>query len=509
MNQILNICRKDALQLWPEILASFAILACFTVAEPGSWTSESVILFSMASAANVLAVLLCVCWGIIIIRLVQAERLVGANQFWTTRPYEWPKLMAAKALFLLLFLYAPLVLSQVFLLYRADLPIAGHMPLLFLNLILITTALVLPLTCFAAVTGSFAQASLAILGGLVFLAIMSYLDTPRFTNVAPLFLPLLQVSIEGGILFAVLLQQYSRRATRRSLVIFVAAPVLVLITHLALRGSSLAPVGYPSPTGVVPISIEFDRDPLRTSQRVISDDPEARLFIRVPLLVSQIAPGMSFSLHGQRITLTGANGYIWQSPWLSGGGGMLAPGVVSAASTSVADFSISRTDYVRLGEGALSMRLEFALAQLEDQPPLKYSVSTQGDRVPRLGFCQLDEGYFGIMCRSAFREPTYFAINSFRKGGPSCEDLSAPLYPAHGFVGVPDVAPTAMHISPILVISPRLNGASRGPATVCPGVPISYVEKRLKQRFQVQTVAVTIKLKDYTQSYKIARAGIH
>lgn len=87
MSQTTNILRKDTRQLWPEILASITVLFFFTVVEPRGWVPVYPSFFSASFLSSILSALLCISWGVLIIRLVQAERLVGLNQFWTTRPY--------------------------------------------------------------------------------------------------------------------------------------------------------------------------------------------------------------------------------------------------------------------------------------------------------------------------------------------------------------------------------------------------------------------------------------
>ena len=163
MNQSLNILRKDAAQMLPQLSVPLFTLALFTVLEAKSWGSGPPLLLSTAGLTNVLVLLFCMTWVVLIISLVQAERLVGLNQFWTTRPYEWPRLFAAKCYFLLAFLYFPLLVSQVILLHQARLSIVHSVPALFYNLLLFTAVFVLPVLCAAAVTRSIGQAMLVLL----------------------------------------------------------------------------------------------------------------------------------------------------------------------------------------------------------------------------------------------------------------------------------------------------------------------------------------------------------
>jgi hypothetical protein len=500
MKQVATILRKDVRYLWLEILASFALLIGFTVLEPRSWAEESLPgVFLGGASAGILSVLLCFSWGIIIVRLVQAERLVGVNQFWTTRPYEWPKLLAAKGLFVLLVIDVPLALAQIFLLHRAHLLILQSMPLLLLNLLLLTTAFVLPVACFAALTGSFVHALLAVLAGLVCIAVSTYLDAPKLRELAPLFLPTLQIAIPGIVLSAVLLRQYSRRATVRSWAILATAPVLLLVAQVGLRGTSLAALGYARSADAVPPLLQLDDDPARKVGVGLSSDPasDSKLqpFLHLPLRAANIQPGTSLERSGQRVVLTNARGVIWQSPWLFGGG-TFASGV-----TAFTEFPISRAAYERLGDGPVSLRIEFALEELHDQPPMQFTVSTEGDRIPGLGFCALDESYSAIECRSAYRWADSFAVSTSRRLGLLCAGPDAASEPAHGFLGGTHMA-AALHISPVILERLQLHGSGKA-ATLCPGTPISFVQKRLERHIEVQMPSASIELKDYVDAVKV------
>jgi hypothetical protein len=115
MKQILHIFAKDCRHFWPEILISVALVGALVWIYPSTWLSKSG-LYAVAGGAflpsmleaGVLAVLLTVLvpvsWWLLIARVIHAEALVGDRQFWVTRPYEWKKLLGAKALFLAVFL---------------------------------------------------------------------------------------------------------------------------------------------------------------------------------------------------------------------------------------------------------------------------------------------------------------------------------------------------------------------------------------------------------------------
>jgi hypothetical protein len=127
MRQILTIFAKDARRFWPETAISWALLLGLVLVYPNQWHQSAPIAsarfgwFNVSGgaagfSASCLVVLVPLSWWILIVRLIHCERLVGDTQFWITRPYEWPKLLAAKLLFLAAFLYAPFFAAQCVLL---------------------------------------------------------------------------------------------------------------------------------------------------------------------------------------------------------------------------------------------------------------------------------------------------------------------------------------------------------------------------------------------------------
>jgi len=64
-------------------------------------------------------ILLLLTWWFLIVRAVQSEALPGDRQYWITRPYEWKKLLAAKLLFIGVFVHLAAFVDDAFLLTRA------------------------------------------------------------------------------------------------------------------------------------------------------------------------------------------------------------------------------------------------------------------------------------------------------------------------------------------------------------------------------------------------------
>src|SRR5580693_8112343 len=114
MKQILHIFAKDTRHLWLEILISVALTIWLGLTSPHRWWMsgagyEETVSFSPRASVmllpSLLPVLIPLSWWILISPLIHDERLVGDRQYWLTRPYEWKKLLTAKTLFILVFLY--------------------------------------------------------------------------------------------------------------------------------------------------------------------------------------------------------------------------------------------------------------------------------------------------------------------------------------------------------------------------------------------------------------------
>src|SRR5580704_3650909 len=118
MKQILHIFAKDASHQWLEILLSLAVIVGLVFACPSRWRTGAVGVVSFSSLGllsnlpDLLVYMVPLSWWLLISPVIHEEKLVGDRQFWITRPYDWKKLLAAKVLFLIVFLYIPLLLAQ-------------------------------------------------------------------------------------------------------------------------------------------------------------------------------------------------------------------------------------------------------------------------------------------------------------------------------------------------------------------------------------------------------------
>lgn len=173
MNQAGHIFSKDARHFRWEIGISLALLVAlawvypFTFM-PAEWiNSRAGNPDVLRGVAGLLAALVPVSWWVMITRLVQDENLVGDQQWWITKPYEWPQLMGSKLVFLGAFLVAPLFVAQCALLAVAGFRPFTYLPNLGFDLLLMAGLVVIPLMAIAAVTSSFGKMTLTLLGMVV------------------------------------------------------------------------------------------------------------------------------------------------------------------------------------------------------------------------------------------------------------------------------------------------------------------------------------------------------
>jgi hypothetical protein len=361
-------------------------------------------------------------------------------------------------------------------------------------MLLLSAMLVLPLAGAAAVTISFGQTVLALLGTLVLLVLFVAFAMGR--NLEPRFLASLQLGIVVAILSGAVVYQYRWRATRNAIVLCAVTALLLISTQFFLPGSSLAVVGYDRPAQGEPVSIAIDTTPHPKGNPYNSVKSAVRtVILKVPLDVSGIAPGTSFSMEGQKVHLEGPDGTIWESHWENANAGF-GQTPFSGTDGPATMFVLPGKVYERLQGGTVSMRMEFAVAQLQDMPTYQTILSTESEMVPGLGSCSLNEEWSTINCRSVFGEPSNYTVKTFKNSG-AC-GVSPNDIPASGQIGVGSTGESRMThgISPVTLSMVNFGPPGQRWGRICAGTPITFAGKRVVRRLQMQTATATVSLKD-------------
>jgi hypothetical protein len=230
MKPALRIFRKDVRHLWPRIaiVLALGLLVGWIVHARPPGPSEG--------AGAVLGWIMFLASWYLIASVIHQEAIPGNRQYWLTRPISRRDLLAAKLIFLLVFLCLP-----DFLVSAADLVVHGKPPLAYLPGLLAggvsTLAWVLPVAALAAITAGLVEFVAAALAAWVAFGVGTILlmSTRAYS-------PGAQVDYDwGGLVWmrgaavaallltaaaAALLLQYSRRRTWLSRGILAAALVM-------------------------------------------------------------------------------------------------------------------------------------------------------------------------------------------------------------------------------------------------------------------------------------------
>jgi hypothetical protein len=513
VDQIGHIFRKDLRRHWREIVLSLAILVAFAWNEPSQWMPRRLAEHPLrAIFSGWLTAMVLISWWLLIVRVVHEEVLAGDRQFWVTRPYEWKKLLAAKALFLVVFVNLPLFIVQMVLLSKAGFTPSGYPAgLLYLQLLWVLT-LILPLTTLATVTSSFGQAVLVTLGillGMIGLAALSSVDAIRWLTIAkwsPVWLPSAIKTSAYAVVVFVLVWQYARRRTQQSRLLLVAAAAAVLV--VPSPPDSFPASEYPQPSAGQPPIVQFAFDSVRPKMEGTLPEKN-KVSVRIPLLVSGIEPSSAVNIDGTMVEIEAPGGLLWNSGWFKSSDFLL-----QARSFTDLRFSVDSAFFEQVKSSSARVHISFALAAFEAKETRRIPAADGEFAVPGRAFCAIDQdGSSALQCRSPLRRP--FLVVSTIAGETTCppgEDEKA-VPPGTVFSAVNrnwEAAPAELGISPVKVFSLDLFRWSRtrddSHARLCSGTPLAFNIPEEVNHTRVELNIDSLRLADY-QLHKISLRG--
>ncbi len=167
MHLVLHIFKKDARRLWWAIAAALALQARLMYVDA---TRDDAVASSQEGWLNLLLPL---AWACLIALAVHEDSLLGDRQFWVSRPYRWPVLLASKLLFAAVCVHAPSLVADTAILALRGFQPWQWIPQLLEKQVMLAAALTLPVIALAAVLGTFAHlalAAIAIAGATVYLS---------------------------------------------------------------------------------------------------------------------------------------------------------------------------------------------------------------------------------------------------------------------------------------------------------------------------------------------------
>ncbi len=477
--QPLHIFRKDLLHLWPETIVVLILFAAFAWSAPSNWTHSEYAPLTALLAGFLKIFLMPISWLVVISRLIHDEPLVGDRQFWTSRPYHWAKLLAAKLLYLLAFLYLPFFLMQIYLLKHAGLYPTTVLPALLHNLLLLTVIIVVPLTALAAVTSTFARLLLSVLGGIIyFLVIAALVGYFIWQRMSPPSLQSILIAILILLPAIALVYQYRTRRTSISRLMLIGTPILVGILLLVTPATALIRHAYSPASGADAPKLAGLPDELGPQGA-----PEGRLLVAhsdvqlgLPLTVTGVDSKSNYVLHGVAATID-APGVHWTSPYLTAFG----QEINAYNPVTVVPVVLPLEIFNRIGKAPADVHLSLAADHLKAGDSSSWKTSSDHPfSVPGHGVCSYsaESPDDPPTCRYPLVVPDLNLASAQLTVG-SCSDASAHKVPRRANLSA---GPSMLDFDPVLTV-PLSFSASRSPeqpqqAFLCPGTPLEFVNAK-------------------------------
>jgi hypothetical protein len=494
MNQVWNIFRKDVRHHWREIAASLALLIAFVWVEVLEWAraGQGAMAFGAGSFAyeflsGLVVPLVPISWMFLIVRAVQGESMVGDRQFWVTRPYDWEKLLATKALFILTFINLPLLLLDIFLLARAGFHPAPYLlGLLWLQLFWVL-AVFLPTAALATITAGIGQMFLALLFVALCAIGVAAISEAVPNSSAPAGGGFVSALLAMATVLAVVLLQYSRRKTAISRWLIAALAAAILLIEVATPYRTLVLREYPLAADL-PLRVA-----LMPSQAPAPEDvtqQNNQVFVHLPLSLSGLPKDSFVELKGAILTLTNSQGMRWDSGW-SGYSMLLFPDQKTADLT----FKLKKTEFDRMKSSPVKAQLLLAFKSFHDRHQKQFVIPSGEFAIPDLGLCSARPGYFRVLdCRAPLRRPESMLVST-ETAASTCPlgEKETPADPgeiARQFLR--SDGPAEMGISPVktfqLYLSDSNSSVTERNPGICPGTPLtlSTPEEYSRNRMELQ-----------------------
>jgi hypothetical protein len=432
-------------------------------------------------------------WLVVISRLIHDESLVGDRQFWTSRPYNWPSLLAAKLLYIVAFLYVPFFLMQVYLLKHAGLYPTTAIPGLLHNLLLLTVVIVIPLTAIAAVTGTFARMLLTTIGAVIYLIIITLgLTYLVFRRMPPPGFEYILYTLVVILPAAIIVYQYATRNTQVSRILLIATPLLVGIGVLATPASLIirskfTPAASDDPkVGQLPAALMPPAAPGRLVTNSGADQ------VAIPLTTTGGDEKSNFTVQGAQITIDGG-GVHYVSPYQSEGQVQInnfRPGTFVPVLIPAAIFD-------KIHNTPVDVHLSLPANHLKLQDTSTWHAGALPFAIPGHGICRFSNDFPNdpASCFFAFSTPELNLVTAKLSQPGTCGTPSAQQTPRQmNLVAGPEI----LDFDPVVNTSLSFRSPmQQGPPerlVVCPGTALDFnqIKEVARVRFEVDLKGIIL-----------------
>ena len=474
--QPLHIFRKDLMHLWPETAAVIALFIAFAASAPSRWAGTEYAGFVVLLAV-LLKVLMPISWVVLITRLIHDEPLVGDRQFWTSRPYHWAQLFAAKILYVVAFILLPFLIMQMYLLKRAGLHPMLVLPALGHNLLLVTVVILIPVAAIAAVTASFVRTLLSMLGAIVYvLIIIALVGWFTLLHMQAPHLDWVLNTVFIALPLVALVYQYRTRRTLVSRLLLVATPLLAGIIVLAVPATALISRAYPA--------MDPAKAPKFTSLSDMIHPPanpaghlavtHGNVVLSLPFKVEGVDEDSNYTVEGVRATVDGGGVHAnSSSPYLTSLGTTQINGGTPA---SLLVFTLPESVFNKIHNTPVDLHLELAAEHLKANKPNTWKATLLPFSVPGNGVCTFsaDDASQPPTCRFPLSQPEVGFVSA-RLAGGSCSTPSAPPQLGRGNLGGKN---STLDFDPVITVPLVFRTGDRNPQhsyLLCPGTDLNFV----------------------------------
>lgn len=403
MGQTLHILRKDIRRFRYELCVVIGLTAVFAWSQAAADLPDQSQLGRAAMLGGIAAFFMLCGWWFLIAQLIHEESPAGDRQFWVTRPYRRRELLAAKLIFIALFVNLPWFAAQVAILTAGGYSPSGGIPQLLWMQFGVAAFIIVPAIALATVTRNLAQFILTILCGLIAWYMFLVLVMPasiknRWTGEDVALL----VIYAGAAI--VVRRQFSRRSTTASIgaglcTLLLAAAAnygLPLPVQNAMQSSVLR---KPEPKGVsvfipaVP-AVSYDHYPATGS-----------LGIQIPFAFTGIPTGEVARPEMLKVEIDGESGLNWSSGWMPPVWPYPVSGPPPSETTHELHFFPPREFPRRIQNATATVHGAMFLSLRRQMiVPLPHDKAT---RLPDGGFCEVHRGenQWEIFCSSPYRLP--------------------------------------------------------------------------------------------------------
>lgn len=337
MLHTLHIFTKDSRHLWKEILVVTTMIAAFAYLGARSRPVFTTYALPIDRLDAVYCMLLPLAWWYLIAAVVHEERILGDRQFWLTRPYRRGSLLAAKVLFVLLYLNLPMLLADGVILAAHGFNALAYLPGLVVRQLLLLLVWFLPFVALATVTENLKQ----FLFILVMIPVLYFILA--FVGRLPVFFfywghgewipisAMIVVVVAGT--FLILRMQYLHRRTMLARGIAICAlPLAFVVPSFFPRPAAYAAQLALTHRHVVPASVVLGLDLTRKGgqdpNNLVTDGEPGAVELDFPLRATGIPQdldliadhlavkvrtpdGNSLSTGGRSLMFSDRNGQLW------------------------------------------------------------------------------------------------------------------------------------------------------------------------------------------------------